>query len=51
VELRGRAADAAKNSKGRRRVENIGDGLSHMGMIRNPRSMWPFVLNKWLAGL
>jgi len=21
----------------------------HMGMIRNPRSMWPFLLNKWLA--
>ena len=20
-----------------------------MGMIRNPRSMWPFLLNKWLA--
>jgi hypothetical protein len=21
----------------------------HMGMIRNPRSMWTFLLNKWLA--
>jgi hypothetical protein len=38
-----------EKQKSRRRVENIGDGLSQMGMIRNPRSMWPFLLNKWLA--
>jgi hypothetical protein len=28
-----------RTAKSRRRLESIGDGLSQMGMIRNPRSM------------
>jgi hypothetical protein len=37
-----------KKQKGRRRVEASATAY-HTGMIRNPRSMWPFHLNKWLA--
>jgi hypothetical protein len=37
-----------KKQRGRRRVETSATAF-HTGMIRNPRSIWPFHLNKWLA--